>query len=187
MPPGFTPKPPTLSSVDVERLIALIPALAREGSAMKPGTGSPLGGAAGTDGLPVEQLEKLEALLKKHGYTFPEFVMSLNALIATYIALVPEELDKQLPTENTPQIRKILDDPNVPAEQKEELRKQIAGVLANKGAIRQQIIAFATEENKRVVKPMLPKLKAAFASAESASRQAEADGAKGPRRSPATP
>jgi hypothetical protein len=129
-------------------------------------------GAAGMGKLPVEDLQRVEELLKKHGYTFPVFLMQLTALVSTYLALQPEEFDKQLPSEDSPEIKKVLDDPKVAKEKKDELRKQIREAHANKELIRKQVTAFATEENKAVVRPLLSKVRNALESAEREAKKA---------------
>jgi hypothetical protein len=170
---GFAPQAPKLTKPDVERLVKLLPELARQSGdlksdptqAMRPGSG-------GMGQLPVEDLQRVEVLLKKHGYTFPVFLMQLTALVSTYLALQPEEFDKQLPTESSPEIKKVLDDPKVAQEKKDQLRKQIKEAHANKELIRKQVTAFATEENKKVVRPLLSKVRRALESAEREAKKA---------------
>ncbi len=170
---GFAPQAPTLTKADVERLVKILPELAKQAGDLKSDPAAAMRpGGAGMGKLPVEDLQRVEETLKKHGYTFPEFLMQLTALVSTYLALQPEEFDKQLPTEDSPEIKKVLDDPKVAKDKKEELRKQISEAHNNKELIRKQVTAFATEENKRVVRPLLARIRGALESAEREARKA---------------
>lgn len=170
---GFAPQAPKLTRADVERLVKLLPELAKQSGDLKNDpTQAMRPGAGGMGKLPVEDLQRVEETLKKHGYTFPVFLMQLTALVSTYLALQPEEFDKQLPSEDSPEIKKVLDDPKVAKEKKEELRKQIKEAHANKELIRKQVTAFATEENKEVVRPLLSKVRGALEKAEREAKKA---------------
>jgi hypothetical protein len=155
----------------VERLIKVMPELAKESGqltsdpskTMRPGMGGQ---------LPIDDLHKVEGMLKKHGYTFTEFLTQLTALVSTYLALEPEAFDKQLPSEKSPEVQRILNNPDVPQKDKDELKKQIAEAHKNKELIRTQVTAFATEDNKRVVRPLLARVRRALQQAEMAAIKA---------------
>ncbi|MFC1609982.1 hypothetical protein ACFL6C_03420 [Myxococcota bacterium] len=176
--PGFAPQPPKLTTGDVERLIKVIPELAKESGNLRSDPSKAMSPGAMGQQLPVEDLQRIEKLLQKHGYAFPEFLAQLTALVSTYLALDPGAFEKQLPTEDTPEIRKVLDDPKVSEEQKGKLRQEIAQTHANKELIRKQITALATEENKRVVRPLLAKVKRALETAEREAKKAHKSAAK---------
>jgi hypothetical protein len=167
----FTPKAPALTRADVDKLVRILPELAKQSGelrvdpalAMRPG-------GSGLARLPTEDIERVEKILSKHGYTFPQFLMQLTTLVSTYIALKPQAFDDQLPTEKSPEIKKILDDPEVSETRKTELRAQIRDAQANKELLRNQITAFVSEENKRVVRPLLGKVRGAL---EAAKKEAE--------------
>ena len=171
---GFATKAPKLTKADVEKLIKVIPELARESGKLKSNPAqsmNPMGGG-GMQNLPIEDLQRIESLLKKHNYTFPDFLMQMTTLVLTYVALKPEEFEKQLPSEDNPEIRKILDDPKVSASEKEAVRKQIKEVHTNKEILRKKLTAMITEEHKRVVKPMLSRVQRALETAEAEARKA---------------
>lgn len=179
-PPSMTPARPTLTRRDVEKLVVLIPELARESGNMSAKTPvSAMGaiGQASAGNVPIEDIERVEKLLLKYGYTFPDFFMKLNALLSTYLALMPNEFDKQLPSEETPDIKRLLEDPNVTAEQKKSIREQLAITRKNKEAIRAQLLQLATDENKKVVKPLLSRVEKALSTAEKLSLEAKKDSA----------
>ncbi len=189
--PGFAPKAPTLTRADVEKLIVVIPELARESGKLK-GIGSgmgpmgPLGGGGLQQQVPIEDIERVEKLLNKHGLTFPEFFMQLTTLLSTYLALKPDEFEKQLPNEETPEIKAILDDPKVLEKQKQAIRQQLQATQANKEVIRTQLMQLATNENKKVVRPLLAQVERALKMAEEESRKArgQAPNAAAPKPAP---
>lgn len=171
--PGFGVQPPTLTKNDVQRLVKLLPELAKQSAELKSDpTQAMRPGSTGMGQLPIEDLARVEEMLKKHGYTFPVFLMQLTTLVSTYLALQPEDFDKQLPSEDSPEIKKVLDDPKVSEEKKASLRKKIQEAQANKELLRKQVTAFATEENKKVVRPMLSQVRKALETAEIEAKKA---------------
>jgi len=192
--PGMAPPaPPVLTKSDVDKLVVAIPEIAKAGGEL--GTNASMG----PNGVPQpspEDAKKLEALLDRYGFTFTDFFMKMTVLMSTYMALRPDEFDRQMPSEKNPEVQKVLNDPAVPEADKAALRKQVADIQANKETLRLQLTTLATEENKAVVKPMLAKVQKALEVAEAESRRAREkafDNMKkakaGPRRaaSPATP
>lgn len=174
-PAGMGPGAPVLTRQDVEKLVVVIPELARESgnmSANPPVNAMGAIGQANAGNVPIEDIERVEKLLLKYGYTFPDFFVKLSVLLSTYMALKPEEFDKQLPTEETPAIKRILEDPEVTAEQKKAIREQLAITQENKEALRAQFLQHATDENKKVVKPLLAKVEQALKVAEKLSLEA---------------
>ncbi len=174
------PTPPTLTAEQIDRLVRAIPELARESGAIQGPGGGLAPAAAATPEATAENLERIDKVLKKHGFTFPDFVMQLNAMIAAYLVLSPADFDRQLPNEQTPAIQQILSDPTVPDDKKAELRRELAELQKNKDLIRRQLTSFASEENKKLVKPQLEKIRAALAAAEKESEKARARGAAAP-------
>src|SRR2546426_960303 len=61
--PGMPPEPPKLTRTDVERLIKLIPELAKEGGKMQGGTPMAMGG--GMDPAQMQDLKRIETLLNQ--------------------------------------------------------------------------------------------------------------------------
>lgn len=173
---GFAPKAPTLTRAGVEKLIIVIPELAKESSKLK-GKGAgmgpmgPFGGGGPQQAPPIEDIERVEKMLNKHGLTFPEFFMQLTTLLSTYLALKPDELDKQMPNENTPEIKALLDDPNIPEKQKQAIRQQLKATQVNKEAIRTKLMQLVTDENKKVVRPLLAQVERALKIAEEEARK----------------
>src|SRR5690606_37998059 len=100
-----------------------------------------------------------EAMLAKEGLTMMDFAMQMATLVSTYLALSPEAFEEQIPSEHNPEMKKVLQDPNVPREQKDALREQIRYAQENKEELRSQLTQLATEENKRVVRPYLDRVK----------------------------
>jgi hypothetical protein len=182
--PGM-PSPVTLTKDAVERLLKAIPEVTKEGAAQhqrmladvnKGGTGEPR----------AEDLQKLQAIITKHGFTMENFQASMSTMIATYMTLDPAALDSQIPTESTPEVKKVLDDPSLPAEQKELLKQQLAQAQKGKEALRQQFSTIATDDNKKAVKPFMAQIKKVLADAESEAKKALTNGGPaalpGPRR-----
>ncbi len=166
------PPPVKLSAADVERLIIIVPELAKSSAGMRGANPMAPGPGAQPGPQNVEELRRVEALLAKHGTTFPDFFMQLTTLIATYFVLQPAELDKMLPSEKSAEARRILDDPAVAAERKQALREQIARDRGQADTLRTQLATLATADNKKVVKPYLAKIKAALEAAEAISKAA---------------
>jgi len=100
------------------------------------------------------------------------YFLRLSALLATYLILAPEAFERQLPSEDKPEIAAILNDPGVPQEQKDAMRKQIRFARQNRGKIRDQLAQLASDNNKKVVAPLLPKIRKAFEAAEAEAREA---------------
>lgn len=189
----FAPTPPTLTRADVEKLVVAIPELAKESNALN------LGGSAvaGPDGQPMpspEDMKRVETLLGKYGFTLPDFFMKMTVLVSVYLALKPEEFERQLPREDSPEVQRLLKDPKVSDADKAAIKAEIAGVQGKKEMMRAQLMTFATEENKATVKPMLAKVQQALEIAEKESQRARtkllesATSPKaGPRRAPPPP
>ncbi len=172
--PGFAPKIPTLTKSDVDRLLRVLPVLAKETGRLSSDPTTSMAPGNSPQQMPVEDLKIIEELLRKHGYAFDTFLVHLSTVVSTYMALSPEAFDKQLPTEQTPGISEMLADPKTPQEQKDAMRKQIAEAHANKELLRQQLTSMVSSENKKVVQPMLAEVKKALDSAETEAKKARA-------------
>jgi len=162
MPPMPSPADVKLTKPDVEKLIKVLPQIAKESAKHRD--------KAPTPGLNVpadpEALERLQGILAKEDMNMVDFSMKMMALVSAYLALTPEELEKNLPTSDNAQIKALLADPNVPAEQKQVIRQQAAMADQNRDALKAQIVAMASDHNKNVVKGMLPRVKKALEEAE---------------------
>ncbi len=182
---GMPPFQIKLTKDSVTRLIAALPEVTRTASKHQSQFMSGLTGGAGPAGAPrltAEEMDALRAIFAKHGFSMEEFAMQVSALLATYLILSPDAFDKQLPSEEKPEIRAILTDPNIPQEQKDTIRKQIQFARANKEQIRAQLQSLATAENKAVVKPMLAQVRKAFDAAQAAARESMRAKQPGPKR-----
>ena len=100
--------------------------------------------------------------------------MQMSTLLSTYIAVDPGALDRLLPTEQSPEIRQILDDPAVPEARKKAVKKQLTYLAENKPKLRKQFAQSTTEANKKLVKSMLRKVRGAFDAARAAAAKASA-------------
>lgn len=174
-----------LTADSVTRIITALPEVTKAASKHQAQFMSGLTGGAGPAGVPPltpEETEALRAIFTKHGFTMEEFALQVYTLLATYLILSPEAFEKQLPNENKPEIRAVLTDPNIPQEQKDNIRKQIQFAQANKDKIRAQLDQLATEENKAVVRPVLPAVRKAIEAAEAEARNPKKSPNPGPRR-----
>jgi hypothetical protein len=192
-PPGMDmapPTPPPLTKQDVEKLVVAIPEIAKAGGELSSATSM---GPDGPAQPSPEDAKKIEAMLAKYGFSFSDFFVKMTVLMSTYMALRPDEFDRQMPSEKSPEVQKMLADPTISDADKAAVKKQIADIQANKEALRMQLTNLATDENKAIVKPMLAKVQKALEVAEGVSKQARAkmlenmskSKAKGgPRRSP---
>jgi hypothetical protein len=180
----LAPMEVNLSRESVERMLKALPEIAKKASAHQAQFMGSLTGSAGPGGpqLKPEEIDALRAIFEKHGFTMEEFALQVSALLATYLILSPEAFERHLPSEDKPEIRAILTDPNLPPAQKEAIRKQIAAARANKDKIRDQLKPLASAENQAVVKPLLGQVAKAFDQAEAEARKAMEQPKAGPRR-----
>jgi hypothetical protein len=182
-PPAMTPapmtspmaQPVTLTRADVENLLELMPLVGKESARM---SGSPMAPPGQMSPAQQQEMHKIEALLGKKGMSLVEFATKVGALVATYMVLDPQAFEEQMPREDSPEVARVLSDPSVPEEQKTAIRAQIKMAQENKEAIRAQMTSMASEENKKVVRPFLAKVKATLAAVRAEARKAMA----GPRR-----
>ncbi len=185
---GVSPIQIELTTDTVTRIISALPEVTKAAAKHQSQFMSGLTGGAGTTGQPrltPEETAALRAIFAKHGFAMEEFAMQVSALLATYLVLSPEAFEKQLPSEDKPEIRAILTDPAVPQEQKETIRKQIQFARANKDKIRSQLAQLASDENKAVVRPLLASVRKAFDTAQAEAKKAMGPSRPGPRRSKA--
>ena len=172
LPSGLdTPPAPPLTKADVEKLVAVIPEMAKTAGEL---SASAAPGPEGPTQPSPEDTRKIEALLNKYGFTFSDYLVKMTVLTSTYMTLRPDEFDRQVPSEQSPEVQKILSDPRVPDADKAALKKQVADMQANKEPLRAQLTKLATEENKTVVRPMLAKVQKALEVADAESKKARA-------------
>jgi len=174
-----------LTADSVARLLKALPEITKKTSAHQGQFMGNLTGGAGPGGAPQltpQEVAELRAIFTRYGFSMEEFAMQVSALLATYLTLSPEALDRQLPNENKPEVRALLTDPSIPQEQKDAIRSQIRFAHANKAKIREQLSQLATPANQKVVKPFLPKVRKAFDLAEAEARKAMQQKKPGPRR-----
>jgi len=186
---GLPPIQIKLTKDSVQRLLVAIPEITKHTSKQQAKMFQSMGNPMAMPELPPEEIQKLHTIFVKHGFTIEEFAMQVSALVATYLALSPDALDKQLPSKDKPEIQAILTNPKIPEAQKDALRAQIAFAQQNKGKIRKQLTALASEHNKKVVRPMLSRVQTVFEQAAKEARKAMSKAAlnpkapkKGPRR-----
>ena len=84
--------------------------------------------------------------------------MQVSVMMATYLTMVPKELDKQLPSEKSAHIKKILNDPKVTQKEKDKVRRQIQFAAKNKDKLRAQLAQLASPENQKILRPYIGKL-----------------------------
>ena len=113
-----------------------------------------------------EQLEALNTIYKKYGFTMEEFVMQLSALMATYFILDPQAFERVLPSKDNVVIQAMLQDPKTTAKERERVLAQIEYVQKNKHLFRAQFESTTNEANKKVVRGMLGAVRKAFLAAE---------------------
>ncbi len=154
--PQPAPKPVTLTKQDVERLLVVLPQVAKEGAKFNRKNGGEADPRALRDSA---EMQHIEGILKQHGLTMMDFAMQTAALVSTYLALSPEAFEAQLPHESDPEVQRILKDPNVSNEHKEAVRQQVKMAQENKELLRAQLTQLASEENKQVVRPVLERVK----------------------------
>ena len=179
---GLPPLDIQLTRDGVRRILEALPEITAHAAAQQ---SQFMGGLTGAPGgappqLDPAQAKKLQAIFAKHGFSMEEFALQVSALVATYLILSPDAFQRYLPSEDKPEIRAILTDPNIPAAQKDAVRQQIRAARANQGQIREQLEALASAKNKRVVEPMLAEVKKAFDQVEAIARKESV--APGPRR-----
>ena len=183
-PGGFgelTPPITQLSTASVKRLIQVIPEVARETVGQKfqfMGPGATGAGAAGQPQMSPEQMEAINAIYQKHGFTMEEFVMQISALMATYFILDPEAFERVLPSKDNLVIQAMLKDPKTTEKERERVLAQIEYVQKNKQLFRAQFESTNNEANKKNVKTLLKAVRKAFQVAEKIA----IDGATNPKK-----
>ena len=111
-PGTLTPPPVTqLTRESVRRLIKVLPAIAKESAQYQSRFMGSFGPAGTVPNMSNDELERLNKVFQKHGFEFEEFVMQVSALMATYIVVDPVAFDNLLPREDSPEIKRILEDP----------------------------------------------------------------------------
>ena len=169
-PGGFgelTPPVTELSTASVKRLIKVIPEVAKETVGQQyQFMGNMASTSSGQPQMSPEQLEALNTIYKKYGFTMEEFVMQISALMATYFILDPQAFERVLPSKDNVVIQAMLKDPKTTAKERERVLAQIEYVQKNKHLFRAQFESTTNEANKKVVKGMLPAVRKAFKAAE---------------------
>ena len=166
-----------LSKQSINRLIAVIPELAEKTSTQQLQLMSPMAGPDQSS-ISEAELEILNAVYSRHGFTLEEFAMQISALMATYFVVNPSAFESMMPSETNPLVKLTLQDPAVPAKEKEALRKQIAYMKENKALCLKQFESTTDSTNRKLVKSMLPKIKAALSKAQKIALAAAKKGKK---------
>ena len=169
-PGGFgelTPPVTELSAASVKRLIQVIPEVAKETVGQQyQFMGNMASTSSGQPQMSPEQLEALNTIYKKYGFTMEEFVMQISALMATYFILDPQAFERVLPSKDNVVIQAMLQDPKTTAKERERVLAQIEYVQKNKHLFRAQFESTTNEANKKVVRGMLGAVRKAFLAAE---------------------
>ena len=160
-----------LSSDSITRLLAVIPELAEKTSSQQLQLMGSVAGPAPTS-MSDADLEVLNAVYSKHGFTLEEFAMQISALMATYFVVNPNAFESMMPSETNPLVKLTLEDPAVPASQKEALRKQIDYIKQNKALFMEQFASTTDSANRKLVKSMLPRIQKALNRAQKVAIQA---------------
>lgn len=108
---------------------------------------------------PKKDIKKMQDILAKHGFNLMQFATYMSTLIATYVSISPQAFDAMIPSLDDPQVEKVLENPSVSAKRKKQLKQQVQAAQKNKSTIRDQLRQLATDQNKKVVRSMLPKVK----------------------------
>lgn len=167
--------PLTLKKERIERLLKMIPELARATAQYQGQFLSSLAAPGGAGTLPQisnPEMERLQKIYAKHGFTLEEFIMELSVLVATYFALDKEAFAAMLPSEDKPEIKAMLSNPEITPAQKEQIRAQIKQARLKQGELRKYLEAQTTPANMAVLKPMLPKVRGVFREVEKLTRAA---------------
>jgi len=169
-PGGFgelTPPITELSTANVKRLIKVIPEVAQETVGQKyQFMGTMSSASSGQPQMSPEQLEALNAIYQKHGFTMEEFVMQISALMATYFILDPDAFERVLPSKTNLVIQAMLEDPKTTEKERQRVLAQIEYVQKNKHLFRAQFESTTNEANKKVVRGLLSAVRKAFKAAE---------------------
>ena len=150
-----------LSEQSINRLIKVIPELAKNTSSQQLQLMSSMAGPAQAT-MSDSELEALNAIYSKHGFTLEEFAMQISALMATYFVVEPKAFETMMPSPHNPLVQLNLEDPSVSTQQKEALRKQIAYVAQNKALFLEQFRATTDQHNQKLVRKMLPRIQKAL-------------------------
>lgn len=168
-PGGFgelTPPITELSTTSVKRLIKVIPEVAKETVGQKYQFIGMSSASSGQPQMSPKQLEALNAIYLKHGFTMEEFVMQISALMATYFILDPDAFERVLPSKTNLVIQAMLEDPKTTEKERQRVLAQIEYVQKNKHLFRAQFESTTNEANKKVVRRLLPAVRKAFKAAE---------------------
>jgi hypothetical protein len=168
MGPGMAPPPQVeLSKEKVKRLLSVLPKIAQESAAMQKASNEML---LKDPTQAKAQMEKVKALFQKHGYSFEDFSAEMSALMATYWVLNPKAYEKELSAANNPEYQKIMNDPNIPQEQKKMMQTQFKMLQENQGAFLKQLGSMVSEGNRRAVKPFMADIEKLMKSLSKQSR-----------------
>lgn len=168
-PQGFgapaVPEPVLLKKERVSQLLKMIPELAKATVQYQGQFLSSMGGASNPSALPripEAEMQRLEKIYAKYGFTLQEFIGELSVMIATYFALDKDAFAATLPSEDKPEIKAMLEDPALSAEQKAQLRQQIKIARENQSQLRAHLMTQTNEANMGVLRPLLPRVRAVF-------------------------
>lgn len=171
----LTPAVVTLKKARVRSLLKMIPELAKE-TAQYQGQFLSSMATAGDGALPAisdKDLEKLQKIYTKHGFTMEEFISELSVLLATFFALDQQAFEGMLPHEDKPEFKAILSDPAVPQANKDALRAQIKNARKNQGELQKYLASQTNEANKALLKPLLSEVRRVFKQVEEYNRGAK--------------
>ncbi len=165
----LTPAVVTLNKARVRTLLKMIPELAKETTQYQGQFLSGMAGPGGGDSVPTiseKDMEKVQKIYAKYGFTMEEFLGEISVLVATYFALDEKAFQKMLPSEDKPEIKSILSDPKVPEDKKAALRAQIKSTRQKQGKLREYLLTQTNDANIAILKPLLSEIRKVFKQVE---------------------
>ncbi|MEE2959383.1 MAG: hypothetical protein VYA34_01470 [Myxococcota bacterium] len=168
---ALTPPVTALKRESVEKLLILIPKLAEATAGKHHQLMGNFAGGTPDQSMSHDEMERLNRIYVQHGFSMEEFVMQISALMATYFVLEPTAFESMLLSPEHSEIKLKLADPNFPASEKRALLKQIEYVQKNKHLFLEQFEKSTNAANKKLVKSLLPKIRAAFEKAQKSAKK----------------
>ncbi|MCK5689821.1 hypothetical protein KAI87_11155 [Myxococcota bacterium] len=150
MAPGQSIK---LKSSDLKAILEILPEVAKAGAELS----SPMGRSPNS-AVAQEKLLIIQKILEKYEMNPTEFFLKYSTMMLTWMAISKPAFDLHILHKNDPIFDKLMQDPKLPAEQKEAIQTQLAFMLQNEEAVYQQLTQSVTPHNRMVVGAWLGKI-----------------------------
>lgn len=167
--PAQTISAPILTPDIVLRLVQAIPEMAQAAQGKQHAFLSGMTGntpSKSTTKITTTDQQQFNTIAKKHGFELHAFTMYVSTLMATLFVLDKTEFNRIIPNKQHPRFKKQLNDTKLSPEQRQSLLKQIKYAQANKTNIYKQLTLSVSDNNKKVIKPLLKQIRSAFRKAE---------------------